>query len=319
MEGERHARPLSFVWRRGGSLTAIMRFVPMPDSYALGVTLAPLAHGHYDPTVAFDGHEVWRAYRIDGEPVTTRYRRVRGGVEVRAWGTARDAALDQAPAVLGTCDDPNGYRPAHPLLRELHRRHPGLRMIRTGAIFEALIPAILEQKVTGREALTAWAKMVRRYGDNAPGPRAMKVAPPAPVLVALPYHAYHPFGVEQRRADTIRRACMRAGRMNEAASMNAEDARRRLRALPGIGVWTAAEVTRISHGDADCVSVGDFHLKNMVGWALAGEARATDERMMELLEPEAGHRGRAVRLLELSGIGAPKFGPRHRTRDISRL
>ncbi|HEX9695977.1 MAG TPA: DNA-3-methyladenine glycosylase 2 family protein [Actinomycetota bacterium] len=295
------------------------RRVAIPDPYSLAATLGPLQHGAYDPTVLFEGAIVWRAFRIGGAAVTVRYERVAGGVDVDAWGEAAEEAIDAAPATLGLDDDPSTYVPHHAMLKDLHRRHPGMRMTATAAIFEALIPAVLEQRVTGREATSAWAAIVRRYGEPAPGPAPLKVAPSPERLATLPYSAMHPCGVERARADTIRRACSRAGRIREAAAMTPADARRRLRALPGIGVWTAAEVTRVTHGDADCVSVGDFHVKNVVAWALAGEPRGTDERMLELLAPEGGHRGRAVRLLEIAGIAPPAFGPRHRRRDIASL
>ena len=71
-------------------------------------------------------------------------------------------------------------------------------------------------------------------------------------------------------------------------------------------------------GDPDAVSVADAHLSHVVGFALAGEVRATDDRMLELLAPWAGHRARVVRLLERSGIGPPRFGPRVAPRDIVR-
>ena len=35
---------------------------------------------------------------------------------------------------------------------------------------ESLVPAILEQKVTGIEAFRAWRALVVRYGERAPGP-----------------------------------------------------------------------------------------------------------------------------------------------------
>jgi hypothetical protein len=38
--------------------------------------------------------------------------------------------------------------------------------------------------------------------------------------------------------------------------------------------------------------------------------------MLELLAPYAGHRQRAVRLIELSGIRKPRFGPRAPVADI---
>jgi 3-methyladenine DNA glycosylase/8-oxoguanine DNA glycosylase len=83
----------------------------------------------------------------------------------------------------------------------------------------------------------------------------------------------------------------------------------------GIGPWTAAEVTLRALGDPDAVSFGDFHLKNLVAFALAGEPRGTDERMLELLEPWRGHRTRVIRLLEASGIEAPRYGPRYAPPD----
>ena len=101
--------------------------------------------------------------------------------------------------------------------------------------------------------------------------------------------------------------------------MATPDAYRRLRAFPGVGAWTAAEVAHIALGDVDAVSVGDFHLKNQVSWALAGEARGTDERMLELLEPWRGQRARVLRLLGTGGIQAPRFGPRLPTQSIAAI
>jgi 3-methyladenine DNA glycosylase/8-oxoguanine DNA glycosylase len=98
--------------------------------------------------------------------------------------------------------------------------------------------------------------------------------------------------------------------------MDPASATRRLCAFPGIGPWTAAQVGLAALGDPDAVPVGDLHLPNMVAWALAGEPRGTDDRMLELLEPFAGHRGRAARLLTLAGLQAPRFGPRNRLRSI---
>jgi 3-methyladenine DNA glycosylase/8-oxoguanine DNA glycosylase len=89
--------------------------------------------------------------------------------------------------------------------------------------------------------------------------------------------------------------------------------------LPGVGPWTAAEVALRALGDTDAVSVGDFHIPNMVAWALAREPRATDARMLELLEPYRGQRGRVIRLLEAAGVAAPRFGPRMSPRAIAAI
>ena len=195
-------------------------------------------------------------------------------------------------------------------------RSRGLRVGRTGIVLESLVPAILEQKVIGSEARRSWIGLVRRYGEDAPGPPGMRLPPSPATLAALPYYAYHPFGIEQRRADLIRTVARAAERLealvDEASSPGGDPARAYavLRAFPGIGPWTAAEVGIRAFGDADAVSVGDFHLPAMVTWALAGESGGTDERMLELLEPYRGQRGRVLRLLELTGIGPPRRAPR---------
>ncbi len=155
----------------------------------------------------------------------------------------------------------------------------------------------------------------------------VSVSSPAPeVLAALPYHAFHPLGLERRRAELIRAVCREAPRLERlgtgatigpaATPEGRATAYAALRAFPGIGAWTAAEVGQRAFGDPDAVSVGDFHIPNMVAWALAGEPRGTDERMLELLEPYRGQRGRVVRLLELSGMKAPRYGPRLSPRRI---
>jgi 3-methyladenine DNA glycosylase/8-oxoguanine DNA glycosylase len=80
-----------------------------------------------------------------------------------------------------------------------------------------------------------------------------------------------------------------------------------------------AEVARVALGDADAVSVGDYHVPSIVAWALAGERDGSDERMLELLEPFRPHRGRVQRLLEEAHIRPPARGPRMQARAIDRL
>jgi 3-methyladenine DNA glycosylase/8-oxoguanine DNA glycosylase len=203
------------------------------------------------------------------------------------------------------------------------RRLPGVRLGRTGLVWDALLPAILEQKVTGGEARGSYRAIVRTYGEPAPGPipggRPLWIAPPPEVIAGLPYHAFHPLGVERRRADTVRRAASAVTRIERLVDRPFREAEARLRAIPGVGPWTTAEVAVRAWGDPDAVSVGDFHLPNLVAWALAREPRADDDRMLELLEPYRGQRARVVRLLELSGIRPPAFGPRLAPRRIAEM
>ena len=283
----------------------------------LGLTVGVLRRGAYDPTMASDPDGWWRATRTADGPATLNMRGDRGRVVVRAWGPGAVRALEAAPDLLGARDDPAAFVAHHPVLHDMHRRLRGLRLCRTGAVVEAMVPSIVEQKVTGIEAFRSYWALVRTYGEPAPGPITLMVPPKPSVLAELPYWAYHPLGIERRRADIVRRVCRRAARMEEAATMPMPDAYKRLRAIQGIGPWTAAEVARNALGDPDAVSIGDYHLKNVVAWVLAGEPRATDERMLELLEPYTGQRTRAIRLIEACP-GPPRFGPRVKLRDIAR-
>jgi 3-methyladenine DNA glycosylase/8-oxoguanine DNA glycosylase len=295
------------------------RRVSTPRPIDLRATLGPLVRGAGDPTMRMAGGSIERASRTPDGPVAVRFTPVGGAIEVEAWGAGAGWLLDRAEAWCGALDDDAGFDPPAGPVRELWRRHRGLRIPRTELVTERLIPVILEQKVTGSEARRAYRRLVRALGEPAPGPLGLTL-PPAPARVAsLPYYAFHPFGVERRRADVLRAVCARSARLDAAAELPLDEAKARIGLLHGIGPWSVAEVARTALGDADAVSVGDFHVPNLVAWALAREPRGTDERMLELLEPYRPHRGRVQLLIESGGIRAPAFGPRMEVRSIDRL
>jgi 3-methyladenine DNA glycosylase/8-oxoguanine DNA glycosylase len=285
----------------------------------LGLTLRPLLRGTADPMMRLGPNRAIRSTRTADGPATVELVVAGNELRVEAWGPGAEMALDSAGAMAGLEDDRAGFAPERGLIRDLDRRLPGLRIGRTGAVMEALVPAILEQKVTGIEARRAYRGIIARWGEAAPGPFGLRLLPRPEVLAAIPYYELHALGVERRRADLIRVVGARAARFEETVGLPREDAYRRLRALPGLGPWTAAEVALRAFGDADAVSVGDFHIPNMVVFALAGEPRGNDERMLELLEPYRGQRGRVIRLLEASGIRPPARGPRCQIRSIAAI
>lgn len=308
----------------------------LPEGYDFSGTVGSLAMGHHDPCCRVAEGAFWWATRTPAGPATLSLRREGRDLVATGFGPGREWVLDRADAVAGLRDDTTGFAEVagrHPVVAALARRHSGLRLPATGRIFQRVVRSVFEQKVTGKEAYRAYAATVRHFHkaggrEPAPGPAVGLLLPPDPAAVAAtPYWVFHPLGVEQRRADTLCRAAADASRLEECA--DAAEATRRLTAISGIGAWTAAEVVRVAYGDPDAVSVGDYHIPHMVSWALAGEVRAgaregppgmlspADTRMLELLEPFRGHRGRVCVLLEMAGLAAPRLGPRMPIRSFA--
>jgi 3-methyladenine DNA glycosylase/8-oxoguanine DNA glycosylase len=316
----------------GSSPADAETFVVLAAPYDLARTVAIHRRGGGDPAFRIEASgSVWRATRTPDGPATLFLQSGSGGVRVRAWGPGAAFTASRAPGFVGADDDPHALVPVHPAVTAGAHLGRGLRIGSSGAVLEALIPAILEQKITGDEARRTYRNLVREYGEDAPGPPGPRLPPRPEVLAALPYHAFHPLGLERRRAELIRivgRDAVRLERLAFVVEHAAQGADRQtalasayaaMRAYPGIGPWTAAEVGFRAFGDPDAVSVGDFHIPNMVCWALAREPRGTDERMLELLEPYRGQRARVTRLLELAGVAAPRYGPRLSSRRIGDL
>jgi 3-methyladenine DNA glycosylase/8-oxoguanine DNA glycosylase len=293
-----------------------------PEPYDLRLSLEVLRRGPWDPAFR-DGPDgaVWRATRTPLGPATLR---LMPGAPVRAsaWGPGAEWVLDRLPELLGAQDSPEEFVPHHRLVAQAHRRHAGLRLIRTGLVLESLIPSVLEQRVTTGEAYRAWRLLLRRHGEPAPGPGAglgMYVMPEPRRLARVPSWEWHRAGVDGQRSAAVLRAVAVARRLEEAAAMDLPQAMARLRAVPGIGPWTAAETLQRSNGHPDALTVGDLHLPRTVGYTLAAERDADDARMLELLAPYEGQRHRAARLIVLAGRRPPRRKPRMPHMDIARL
>jgi 3-methyladenine DNA glycosylase/8-oxoguanine DNA glycosylase len=293
----------------------------------LSATLRASTTGRPDPTVCSRDSAVARAVLTpDGGGTLAVQWRADGMVEAEAWGAGATWLLDHAPGWCGLLDDLTGFAPPPGPVRELARRRPGLRLARTGVVWQELVPAVLGQRVTGLEAARSWARVVRHLGEPAPGPLGRAggatgptglCLPPTPeALASLALHDWHRLDVERKRAETIGRAARLAGRLEEAVGLSPDAAAARLQTVPGIGAWTANTVVAVSHGSPDLLPIGDYNLPSLVAFALAGERRGTDERMLELLTPYAGHRWRACRYLHGSGLRPPRRAPRARLRPI---
>jgi 3-methyladenine DNA glycosylase/8-oxoguanine DNA glycosylase len=279
-----------------------------------GLTLSPLRRGRADPCYhdAADG-AIWRTSLLRSGPVTARLvRSAPDTVDCEAWGSGATEFVESLPRQLGLQDDASGFAPDQPTIAAAHRRAPHLKLGRTDRVLEALVPAVLEQRVYGTDARRAWRVLVTKFGAPAPGPAPahMRVPPPGDVWRRIPSWEFHRANVDPGRARTIVGCAQRADSLERLATRPPEQARAALMSLPGVGVWTAAETAQRAFGDADALSVGDYHLAKLVGWWLLGHP-IDDAAMVELLEPLRPHRHRAVRLMEVTGSPWPaRRGPR---------
>ena len=286
---------------------------------ALRLTLSPLTRGAMDPTHRWEGPALWRTVNTAAGAATLHLVERDSTIVATAWGPGAEVAIAGVPELCGDGDDWSELDlAAHPFLGEALRRSPGLRLVRTNAVFEALLAAVLEQKVTSVEARRAWRYLLAKYGELPPGPapQGMRVFPAAAVWLRIPSWEWHRAGVGPQRSDTIMRVSAVAASLERTLSLGrgGPEVATKLRSIRGVGVWTAAETTQRSHGDPDAPSVGDFHLPALVGYAFLGKP-VDDDGMLELLAPYAGHRQRVMRLITLSGVTKPKFGPRATIQD----
>jgi 3-methyladenine DNA glycosylase/8-oxoguanine DNA glycosylase len=276
-------------------------------------TLAPLGRGQHDPTTKWDAAGLWRTFLTPNGAATMRLTQTAAGIDAAAWGPGAEWAIAGVPQLLGADDDWSALDvSAYPLLVDVRRRTAGMRLMRTRRVFESLVPAVLEQKVTSLEAYRSLARLVRAHGTPAPGPApdGLTVCPSAEVWRHIPSWEWHRAGVDPRRSRVVVEASRVASALERTADLSGGDrAARRLRTVNGIGIWTAAEITQRALGDPDAISIGDYHLASIVGYALTG-MKTDDDGMLELLAPWAGQRQRVVRLILASGVMPPRRGPR---------
>ena len=300
----------------GSSVARVEKTRTLIPERPLDLRKTLLVTGLKGPTKRIKSGAYWRTARTPDGPGTIRLSISGGELEGAAWGPGGEWLLDRMPAMVGEHDSTEGFDPHHEALRRLHRRGRAVRLPAVGTMLDVLIPVILGQKVTGAEAASGYENLLREYGERAPGPVDLPLSPSPDRLAGLPYYDFHPLGIEKKRADTIIAACRVADRLERLVEGPLDVAYAELERVRGIGPWTSARTMMVVAGDADAVPVGDYHIPNSVAWALAGEARGTDARMLELLQPYAGHRGRVVRLIEVYGGHAPRYGPRLAPRNF---
>ena len=293
-------------------MTALAEVLALDGPLDLVGTCRPMIDGSGDPTWEISAGRLRRGLNTPEGPAGIELRLTEGGLAVEAHGDGARWITPRVARMVGLEDDPHGFDPRlHPLVGRLAARRPWLRIGASLRLWDAVVPVVLGQRVTVGEARRSWWRLVRRYGSPAPGLDGLFVPPSPRVVARVSLAEWHRVGVERGRAETIRRVISVLPALERAAAQSSAEFQRAAVTVPGVGPWTATALAAGVLGDPDAVLLGDLHLPHNICWALAREPRGSDERMVELLEPWRGHRGRVVRLLRGSGNSAPRRGPRY--------
>ena len=276
--------------------------------------------GRFDPTTRLEPGGFWRATLTPDGPGTVHLSWSQGSIAADAWGPGADWLMAGVPAMLGALDNAPNITAAHPAVTRALHNHPRLRLGHCRSLYHTMLPIIIGQRVTAREAFRSWSQLCRAAGRPAPGPARLTLPPEPDTIARQPYWWFHRFGIERKRADALRTLAQRADLL--AALSLAGDplaARDKLRLLPGIGQWTIGSALGPALGDPDAFAIGDYWLCHLVGKALEGTFRSSDERMVELLAPYEGQRGRIVTLIGADGWSIERRGPGIRVLPIAQM
>ena len=259
--------------------------------------------GLYDPTAELSARKLRKAFAVGDETCVVEVAADDGGVTVSADGASAEEVVADVIDAAKTDDGATTFKPDHPLLAKLHRARPGLRLVRVPWRFDVACCAVLQQRVTVREAWQQWQRIAKRYGATADG---LRVFPSAEKIAHMDSWRFEELGVDPKRTRAMIGLARDVHRRGTFGWKDLARVRKHMHAVRGIGPWTTEMTMGFGYGDPDALPLADLHLPHLVTWALAREAPGSDERMVELLEPVRGHRFRAVRLLLDAGIVVPR-------------
>ena len=278
--------------------------------------------GQWDPTQVLSNHRLVKAFRFEDNPCVLDAQVMDGRLNVHLRASGVLPSDDQVTRLFGL------HRPSlavegHPFLERISREKKGIHLGQSTHLGMDLIKTTFQQLIEWRDAATIWRRWILQAGTRIPGTDLY--CPPA--YSEVNHHTLdllHGCGLSRKRAALVREIARLGPRLDGWASESASTIRRRLMSIRGIGAWTTEHCLGFSFNEDDVVVTGDFQLPHTVAWALAGQARGSDQRMLELLEPWAGRRWHVLRLIFASDIRAPRRGPRlnpgrpSRPRPISR-
>ena len=260
--------------------------------------------GSYDPTASRTRDSFAKAFHYRDAPAALLFARHGAeDLEVTACGPHAADLAEVTRVCLAQDDQYHDFHTPDTGILRLHFRQPGLRILRFPWLWDSVNSAILQQRIRTVDAMRGWRQIARKWGAAAP--LGLTAFPPPSVVAQIPEFDLRALDIDHQRAQTLLRFAQESRFHATEPTMSFAALRAHLLRQPGIGPWTTETVLGYGAGDTDAAIPGDLHLPHLVCYALAGEPEGTDERMLELLAPFAGHRFRIIRLLYDSGLQRP--------------
>jgi AraC family transcriptional regulator of adaptative response / DNA-3-methyladenine glycosylase II len=184
--------------------------------------------------------------------------------------------LDARPDVIGA------HLAGDRLLAPRVRRRPGLRVPGAFDGFESAARAVVGQQVSVAAATTVAGRLAEALGEpiETPFPRLRRLSPAPEAMAEAGEDRIAGLGMPGARARTLLALARSVadGRISLERHAERGEALERLRALPGVGDWTAQVVAMRALGDPDAFPSGDLGVRRALGGLDARRAAARAER-----------------------------------------
>jgi len=171
-----------------------------------------------------------------------------------------------------------------PRLATLIAANPGLRVPGAWDGFELAVRAVLGQQVSVRGASTLAARLAQAFGEPSASPHEaiLRLSPGAKALAAATPEKIASIGLPLKRAATLHALAraVAAGEVRLHAGADAKATIDKLKAIPGIGDWTAQYIVMRALRWPDAFPAGDLGLRK----ALAEGAPMREAQLLQLAE-----------------------------------
>ncbi len=281
------------------------RTLPLPAGYRVRDVLAFHRRDEQGIAEHVGADSLRKGVMLDGVPVVLaiRFTPASAACVAEIDGVPSSALLrridDALLSILGLRIDPEPFRAfaaADPLFGPLVRRQPGLRIVQSATVFEALTWAIIGQQINLPFAIALRRTFILLAGRRHSG--GLWCYPEASDTARIAIEEFTSRKFSRAKAETLLRfsGLVASGELDLATGADNDIARigQRLLAIKGIGPWTVNYGLLRGYGHADCSLHGDVAIRAALQRLLGEEQKPDILRTERILQQYQPHRTMAA-------------------------